>query len=247
MQDSQALGALLWPLRLALVTLVLYGIFWLVSVAAQVLIAYRSAPNDPEAQVASLELLLSQDLEYASRLHPMIFEPIRLSSQIGDVIKEYTLDTAMYALRSVMNLPADVKKLAPHPDVHQQADLGGSFMRDRFLPEHRQQVALAITANYIFAVRSVLFLCATPLALLAYLIATVDGLSARAIRRACAGRESASLYHRAKIAQLWVIGGSFIGYVCLPHSLNPCLLLVPMVLASAYLVRLQGKYYKKYL
>ena len=45
-----------------------------------------------------------------------------------------------------------------------------------------------------------------PLLLLLYAVGAADGFTQRAIRRACGGRESASLYHRAKYLQLAVLG-----------------------------------------
>ena len=45
-----------------------------------------------------------------------------------------------------------------------------------------------------------------PLLMLLYVAGTADGLTERGIRRSCGGRESASLYHRAKYLQLVVLG-----------------------------------------
>ena len=58
-----------------------------------------------------------------------------------------------------------------------------------------------------------------PLLLLLYAAGTADGLAERAIRRSCGGRESASLYHRAKYLQMAVLA---LGGVVLLAWLTGC-------------------------
>jgi integrating conjugative element membrane protein (TIGR03747 family) len=86
-----------------------------------------------------------------------------------------------------------------------------------------------------------------PLLVLVYLVAAADGLTQRAIRRACGGRESASLYHRAKHLQvmLLVMGGVLV--LIQPVSIDPRLVGVPVALLVGILARLQWACYKKHL
>jgi len=51
-----------------------------------------------------------------------------------------------------------------------------------------------------------IFMRFLPLLLVLYMVGTADGLTERAIRRSCGGRESASLYHRAKYLQMVALG-----------------------------------------
>jgi hypothetical protein len=86
-----------------------------------------------------------------------------------------------------------------------------------------------------------------PLLMLVYLVAAADGLTQRAIRRACGGRESASIYHRAKHLQvmLLVMGGVLV--LIHPVSIDPRLAGVPVALLTGLLARLQWACYKKHL
>ncbi|MBR5675411.1 MAG: DUF4400 domain-containing protein [Neisseriaceae bacterium] len=78
------------------------------------------------------------------------------------------------------------------------------------------------------------------------LIALIDGLNARKIRQANAGRESASLYHRAKFLRTSVLWSSIFIYMVAPVAINPQWLLIPVILI-ALSVFMQAKYLKKYL
>lgn len=86
-----------------------------------------------------------------------------------------------------------------------------------------------------------------PLLAGAYLLGFIDGLVARAIRIAGAGRESASLYHRDKWLLAVVGAAAPACYLALPIAL-PLAQVAPFAgLGVLLLARLQWKYYKKYL
>lgn len=78
------------------------------------------------------------------------------------------------------------------------------------------------------------------------IIALIDGLNARKIRQANAGRESASLYHRAKFLRTSVLWSSIFLYLVIPVAISPQWLLIP-VIGIALSVFMQAKYLKKYL
>ena len=86
-----------------------------------------------------------------------------------------------------------------------------------------------------------------PLLLLWYAVGTVDGLTERAIRRSCGGRESASLYHRAKYFQMVVLGRGGVTLLVWPGSVawEPCGGLI--VVVTGGLARMQWAFYKKHL
>jgi Flp pilus assembly protein TadB len=69
----------------------------------------------------------------------------------------------------------------------------------------------------------------------------------RYLRRAGAGRESSSLYHRAKYLQL--TGGVLIAviFLCAPWHINLVWLFLPVAVFTCCVTRMQWKYYKKYL
>ena len=78
---------------------------------------------------------------------------------------------------------------------------------------------LAILGLYFFGVRLICVAALAPLLAGAYLLGFIDGLVARAIRIAGAGRESASLYHRAKWVLAVVGAGAPACYLALPFAL----------------------------
>ncbi|MGB5103857.1 MAG: DUF4400 domain-containing protein [Steroidobacteraceae bacterium] len=59
-----------------------------------------------------------------------------------------------------------------------------------------------MVVTQLLGVRAAILARFAPLLLLLYAVGAADGFTQRAIRRACGGRESASLYHRAKYLQL---------------------------------------------
>lgn len=81
-----------------------------------------------------------------------------------------------------------------------------------------------------------------------WVVASVDGLALRSIRKACAGKESALIYHRAKHLGFWVLlPGIAIVHLCTPVPINPAWLILPGGLVGALALRLQVEYFKKYL
>ncbi len=86
-----------------------------------------------------------------------------------------------------------------------------------------------------------------PLLLLLYAVGTVDGLTERAIRRSCGGRESASLYHRAKYLQMVVLGLGGVALLVWPGPVQWKLCAAPLILGAGALTRVQWTYYKKHM
>ena len=73
------------------------------------------------------------------------------------------------------------------------------------------------------------------------------GLTQRAIRRACGGRESASLYHRAKYLQLAVLGLGGLALLMWPGPVHWQLCVPLGALVTGGLASVQWAYYKKHM
>ena len=86
-----------------------------------------------------------------------------------------------------------------------------------------------------------------PLLLLLYAVGTADGLTERAIRRSSGGRESASLYHRAKYLQMVVLGLGGLALLVWPGPVAWELCAGMIVSATGGLARMQWAFYKKHL
>jgi len=106
---------------------------------------------------------------------------------------------------------------------------------------------VAMAGTQLIGVRIATLVLLMPVLALGYVTGAADGLVQRAIRRRGGGRESASLYHRAKHLQLLVCVLLVLGALTWagPVDIRGCGWLVAMVLAV--LARTQWSYYKKHL
>ncbi len=116
----------------------------------------------------------------------------------------------------------------------------------RFFVSMLPALQVAMLATKLYGLRLTLWLSATLPVALGYAVGMIDGLVERSIRRCSGGRESATLYHRAKYAIACVAGLSLFVYVCIPAAVE--LQGWSWVTAAVIGVwsRLQWKYYKKY-
>jgi integrating conjugative element membrane protein (TIGR03747 family) len=108
-------------------------------------------------------------------------------------------------------------------------------------------IEVAMIGTQLLGVRLATLAMMSPLMVLVYLVAAADGLTQRAIRRACGGRESASLYHRAKHLQVVLLAMGGVLVLIQPVSIDPRLVGVPVALFVGILARLQWACYKKHL
>lgn len=120
-------------------------------------------------------------------------------------------------------------------------------LRNHFVYPLRQEINVAMLATQLLGMRLALLLSAIPMFMLAYALGFSDGLVERYIRKASAGRESSSLYHRAKYFQLSGLIFLCFVYIVAPLSVDPRWVLLPSALLLGFMCRLQWKYYKKYL
>ena len=112
---------------------------------------------------------------------------------------------------------------------------------------NRDSIEVAMIGTQLLGVRLETLALLLPLLVLIYVAAAADGLTQRAIRRASGGRESASLYHRAKHLQVAVAGTGVLAILVSPAPANWHLIGVPLSAAIGVLARIQWEYYKKHL
>ena len=110
----------------------------------------------------------------------------------------------------------------------------------------REELAVAMLAAKLFGARLATAVTAVPLFLLAYSAFTLDGLAERLIRKACGGRESATIYHLAKHSHFALLPVLLAIYLCVPVHIDPLWVVLPAILVSGSLLRLQAKYFKKH-
>jgi integrating conjugative element membrane protein (TIGR03747 family) len=112
---------------------------------------------------------------------------------------------------------------------------------------NRDTIEVAMIGTQLLGVRLATLALMLPLFILIYVVAAADGLTQRAIRRASGGRESASLYHRAKHLQVAVAGTGVLGILVWPAPVNWLLTGLPLAAVVGVLARMQWAYYKKHL
>lgn len=110
-----------------------------------------------------------------------------------------------------------------------------------------EAIEVAMIGTQLLGVRLATLALIAPLLTLIYLVATADGLTQRAIRRTCGGRESASLYHRAKHLQVAGLGVGVLTMLISPVAFNWLRLGILLAAFVGILTRLQWAYYKKHL
>jgi hypothetical protein len=110
-----------------------------------------------------------------------------------------------------------------------------------------ESIEAAMVSTQLLGVRAAILARFAPLLLLLYVVGAADGVTQRAIRRACGGRESASLYHRAKYLQLAVLGLGGIALLVWPGPVKWEQCVAVASLATGGLARVQWMFYKKHL
>ncbi len=236
-----------WPLRMGFWSLFIAVVVWGATISLQWVWALRADPENPHAYE---QQVLAHEQRLLQALHPGIFEPSAVAAWIATTIRDTILMSSIGFARAVMNWPVEYRQRmakARGQDLQPvQADAGADLVMSQ-VAEGKGTWAMLLTGTGIFATRTAVYACALPLLLLAAFVGLVDGLVARALRQAAAGRESASLYHRAKLALTFVPILTYLLFLGWPTLAEPTQVLIPLSLAAGALLRLQCAFYKKYL
>jgi len=104
-----------------------------------------------------------------------------------------------------------------------------------------------VNTIFIFAVRSAICVSAMTGFVLVGMVAFVDGLVERDIRKACGGIESAMVYHRAKRLLVPILFLSFGGYLTAPISVHPSLVFLPVMALFGFALFITAKTFKKFI
>ena len=108
-------------------------------------------------------------------------------------------------------------------------------------------VIAAMQMTQVFSVRLAVLTLAMPVFVLFGVVALVDGLVRRDLRRWGGGRESSFVYHWVKRAVLPVMVLTWVVYLALPFSLHPTFVVLPFAAVFALAVALTASTFKKYL
>lgn len=240
---SVLLRQFLWPFITGFWVVFVGVCIWGGGVLTQLAWAERRAPDDPLAYQTQQ---LQSELDALAALTPVILQPSELAQAIGDAVYNTAVWAATGTLRTLMNIPGLWRENAANDFIRHHPDPGGTYAQKMFQDTGHSWQRLVV-ANYTLATRTAMFLAMLPLLALTTAIGLTDGLMARARRRANAGRESASLYHRAKLGSTGLLITSYLAFLAVPSLTQPVWVLVPVAVGVGGLVRVQGGYFKKYL
>lgn len=211
----------LWPLRYAVIWSLLLLILALLAMALALLFAKQLWPEG--TALAHMAALLHQSVSIAPN-------PV-LSDAFAEGV--YGLFFGLTGIHDQVMALQDAGVFRPPGSAH-------------LLGAMREELALAMLAAKLFGTRLATAVSAVPLFGLACAAFTLDGLAERLTRKACGGRESATLYHLAKHAHFALLPVLLAIYLCSPAHVDPLWLVLPAVLVSGSLLRLQAKYFKKH-
>lgn len=229
-----------WPIRMVFWWLMITGCVAIYAVSVQYWWAWKRSPD--RMSVAAGAVLVNEE-RVLRTLQPVLFDPIDVADAVYNAVYGNVVQASVGIARAVMNWPAAfrARNAGGVP-----ADEGQRFVQSQ-LAGLEDGLLMASTATRIWAVRTAMFASAAPLVGLLMFIGLVDGLAMRARRKACAGNESASLYHRAKLGQSFSAILAYLVCLGLPVFDHPTHVLLPLAVLLGALIRTQCLYYKKYL
>jgi len=193
----------------------------------------------PEEGLAHSQRLLAQELEYLQadfRQSLLTADPLAYVERFAEVFHDGLFEaTGIIALIDWLNTStssADSRFLnALRASYQSVADF----------------IAAAFVISQVFAVRLAVLTLAMPAFLLFSVMALVDGLVRRDLRRWGGGRESSFIYHHAKQALFPALTLPWIIYLGLPVSLHPNGVILPFATLFALSLTITAATFKKYL
>jgi integrating conjugative element membrane protein (TIGR03747 family) len=181
-----------------------------------------------EAEIGYLEADFGRSL--------MSSDPVRFTKGVAD--------KAYFLLFEVTRISDFIAWIAAPPSAN-EAELRSKL--HQLLRHVAKYVIAAMQVTHVFSVRLAILALATPVFVLFSLVAFVDGLVKRDLRRWGGGRESSFVYHWAKCSALPLLVLTWVVYLALPFSLHPSFVVLPFAILFAFRVEVTASTFKKYL
>lgn len=227
-REGVFVAALMRPLRLAIwvggILLGLLVVSWIVN-------AFFVSHVWPDG-IGNLRQVLVQDVEHLSVLAARQGWPEGFASRMANaayrMVFEWTGIHGMgvrFAEGAALSVPDSVAR--------------GFYIR------HSDAIEVAMVGTQVFGVRMVSVVIAIPPLLLMYAVGAIQGVVDRCIRTAGGGRESASLYHRAKHGQVVLLAMAMLITFVMPWVTDVRIGLVILGATTAVGAWLQWRFYKK--
>ncbi|MCB1763029.1 MAG: TIGR03747 family integrating conjugative element membrane protein, partial [Gammaproteobacteria bacterium] len=153
-------------------------------------------------------------------------------------------DNTYHYLFEVTRFVDLIRWVSPPPTVNEQ---GLRPTLHKIYQPTAEFVIAMMQVTQLFSVRLAILTLAMPVFLLFSLVALVDGLVKRDLRRWGGGRESSFVYHYAKKAALPLVVITWVVYLALPFSAHPSFIVLPFAGMFALSVAVTASTFKKYL
>lgn len=166
----------------------------------------------------------------------MTSEPARFAKQIADGTYHYLFEvTRLVDFMHWISAQPMPEEEGVRPTLHEMYWPISEF------------VIATMQVTQVFSVRLAILVLAMPVFLLFSLVALVDGLVQRDLRRWGGGRESSFVYHYAKKTAFPLVVLAWVTYLALPFSLHPTFVILPFSTLFALTVAVTASTFKKYL
>jgi integrating conjugative element membrane protein (TIGR03747 family) len=163
-------------------------------------------------------------------------DPARFAKQFADNSYHYLFEATRFV--------DFIRWVSPQPTTNEQ---GLRVALHNIYHPIAEFVIAMMQVTQVFSVRMAILTLAMPIFLLFSLVALVDGLVQRDLRRWGGGRESSFVYHYAKKAALPLVVITWVVYLALPFSLHPSFIVLPFASLFAMSVAVTASTFKKYL
>ena len=227
-REDVFVSALMRPLRLAIWA---GGIFLGLLVTAWVVNALFVFHVWPDG-IGHLREALVQDLEHLGALAARQGWPDGFSSRMANAV--YRVIFVWTGIHGMGVRFADGAALSVPDSVAR-----GFYIR------HADAIEMAMVGTQLFGVRLVSVVIAIPPLLLMYAVGAIQGVVDRCVRMAGGGRESASLYHRAKHGQVVLLAMAMLMTFLMPWIVDVRIGLVTLGATTTTGAWLQWRFYKK--
>ena len=183
--------------------------------------------------------MLAKEISYLDtdfRRSVVTSDPARFAKQLADKAYHYLFEVTRFV--------DFIRWISPQPTTNEQ---GLRVTLHNIYQPIAEFVIAMMQVTQVFSVRMAILTLAMPIFLLFSLVALVDGLVQRDLRRWGGGRESSFVYHYAKKAALPLIVLAWVIYLALPFSLHPTFVVLPFATLFAFTVGVTASTFKKYL
>jgi len=193
----------------------------------------------PEEGTEHSRTMLATEISYLEsdfRRSVVTSDPARFAKRFADNTYHYLFEVTRF-----VNF---IQWVSPPPVANEQ---GLRPTLHKIYQPIAEFVIAMMQVTQLFSVRLAILTLAMPVFLLFSLVALVDGLVQRDLRRWGGGRESSFVYHYAKKAALPLVVITWVVYLALPFSLHPTFIVLPFAALFALSVAVTASTFKKYL